>query len=108
MRFERERRVLLSHRHELALLPALGRDALDLSASSLPEPFGNQLLLRHLDRKQQLGGRDHVLRVELTDERRKDCPIAPAADLVEEERLAAKQPPFSNKEELHAGVPSLA
>ena len=107
MVLERDGRVRLRHRDELALRPPLGHQELDSAAGERGEPLRRELGLRELLGDQDLRrGRDR-LAVELADEGREDLAGPPARDLVEEERLLAEEPSLSDEEELDAGVAPL-
>src|SRR5947208_9586613 len=104
---ERDRRVLLRHRDDLALRPSLGHQELDPPAHERGERLRRELGLRELLGEQDLRRGDHRLAVELTDEGREDLAGPPARDLVEEERLLADEPSLADEEELDAGVAPL-
>ncbi len=103
-----QRRVLLRHRHQVALASALGRGQLHPPAPALGEPLAGQLRFRQGFGEQDLARRRDVLRVELAHERGEHLPVAGARDAVEEEGLPPEQPALAHEEELHARLRALA
>src|SRR4029453_681214 len=108
MVLQRDGRVGLGHRHELAPCAALRRGQRHAPPGQAGEPLGDELSLGDRLGEEQLGGRGHRLAVELAHEGREDLAVAPSRHLVEEERLLADQPPLAYEEKLDAGVRSLA